>query len=66
MAVELKAPKGKFRVVGVDTFSNEDWVIGDFDSIEIAIKTANGKGGTMLKTHVYDDKGKHIHEAGIF
>ena len=66
MATELKAPTKKFRVIGVDIFSNEDWVIGDFDSIEIAIKTANGKSGTMLKTHVYDDKGKHLHEAGNF
>ncbi len=66
MAIELKAPKGKFRVVGVDTFSSEDWIIGDFDTMPMAIKTADGKGGEMLKTHVYDDNGKHIHEAGIF
>jgi len=66
MSAEQKAPKDKFRVIGVDTFSNEDWVIGDFDKSEVAIKVANGKGGKMLKTHVYDDKGKHLHEAGTF
>ena len=62
----LIAPKGQFRVVGVDTFSNEDWVCGDYDTEQEAIAVANEKGGTMLKTHVYDDKGKHLHDAGTF
>ncbi len=63
---EQKAPKGKFRVIGVDTFSNEDWSYGDFDTEEEAIDLANKKGGEMLKTHVYNDKGKHLHQAGTF
>ena len=62
MAIELKAPKGKFRVIGVDT-SNKHWVIGDFDSESIAVKTANGKSCKTIKAYVYDDKGKHIHES---
>ena len=66
MAAEQKAPKGKFRVIGVDTFDGTDWVIDDVNTVEMAIKVADGKGGTMLKTHVYDDKGKHIHSAGTF
>ncbi len=64
MGVELKAPKGKFRVVCVDTFSNEDWVHGDFDTKQIAINKANKKGGNMLKAYVYDDQGKWLHGAG--
>ena len=40
---EQKAPKGKFRVVGVDTFSYEDWVQGDFDKKEVAIEEAESK-----------------------
>ena len=63
---EQKAPKCKYRVIGVDTFDGTDWVIGDFTTIEIAIKHANGKGGEMLKTHVYDDKGNHLHQAGTY
>lgn len=62
----LQAPKGKYRVVGVDTFDKTDWVYGDFNTAEDAIDFANEKGGTMLKTHVYDDTGKHIHDAGTF
>lgn len=62
----LKAPPGKFRVIGVDTFDGTDWVCGDYDDRHTAITLANEKGGTMLKTHVYDDTGKHIHDAGTF
>jgi len=64
--LELKAPIGKYRVVGVDTFDGTDWVKGDYDSPEEAIRVANMHGGTMLKTHVYDDRGRHIHGAGRF
>jgi hypothetical protein len=64
--LELKAPTGKFRVIGVDTFDGTDWVYGDFNTKEEAIELANKKGRIMLKTHVYDDQGKHIHEAGTF
>lgn len=64
--VELKAPQGKFRVVGVDTFSNEDWIIKDCDTLDQAIAVANENGGTMLKTHVYNDQSQHLHEAGEF
>lgn len=60
-----KAPKGKFRVIGVDTFDGGDWKVGDFNRTN-AIKTADQKGGQMTKMYVYDDKGKCIHEAGTF
>lgn len=60
------APKGKFRVVGVDTFDGGDWVEGDFDTKNEAINHANKQGDTMLKMHVYNDQGHHIHEAGTF
>jgi len=60
------APKGKFRVIGVDTFDGGDWVQGDFDTLEEALKVARSKGGEMTKMHVYDDKGKHQGQAGTF
>lgn len=63
---ELKAPAGKFRVVGVDTFDRTEWVEGDFDTLEDALARASMRGGEMLKTHVYDDKGNHRGEAGRF
>ncbi len=64
--LELKAPEGKFRVVGVDTFDGTDWIQGDCDTFEGARLGAIEKGGTMLKTHVYNDKGIHLFEAGTF
>jgi len=67
--LELAAPPGKFRVVGVDTFTRDidnDWVIGDFDKLSLAIFAARGAGKEMCKTHVYDDQGRHLFDAGTF
>lgn len=60
------APKGKFRVIGVDTFDGSDWVQGDFDTSGEAIACAKAKAGQMTMMHVYDDTGKHIDKAGTF
>lgn len=60
----FKAEKGKFRVICVDTFDYTDWIDSDFDNREDAIKRANELGGNMLKTHVYDDNGIHLYDAG--
>lgn len=65
-SVELKAPPGMYRVVGVDTFDRTDWVEGDFDTLEAALARARSGGGEMLKTHVYDDQGRHMGTAGRF
>jgi hypothetical protein len=66
--VETMAPAGKYRVVGVDTFDGTDWVEGDFDSKEAATAHADERtdGKEMLKMHVYDDKGRHVYDAGTF
>lgn len=60
------APKGKFRVIGVDTFDGGDWVQGDFDTKEAALECARKNGGQMTKMHVYNDTGSHVGEAGTF
>lgn len=60
------APAGKFRVIGVDTFDGGDWIQGDFDTKEAALKTAQEKGGNMTRMYVYDDAGKHVGNAGTF
>lgn len=66
MSTELKAPEGKYRVVGVDTFDNTDWVEMDTAYKHEAIEAAEKRGGTMLKMHVYDDQGRHVAEGGTF
>lgn len=63
-----KAPKGKFRVVGVDTFDGGDWVEDDFKTIREAKGRVRKKtkGKQMLKMYVYNDKGVCVDEAGTF
>lgn len=61
-----QAPKGKFRVVGVDTFDGGDWVQQDCDSLDEAIEVAKKNGGQMTKMHVYDENGNHLFDAGTF
>lgn len=62
--VELKAPKGKFRVVKVDTFDRDDWVDGDYDTLNTAKE--NAIGGEMLKAYVFDDVGCQLYNSGTF
>ena len=63
---KLKAPKGKFRVVAVDTFAGptEDYLIGDYNSVVEAKKVCAEPSGQMNPCYVYDDSGKLLHEAG--
>ena len=62
------APKGMFRVVGVDTFDGTDFVAGDFitfdDALEYVIKQTVGTD--MLVMHIYDDTGAHLINKGKF
>ncbi len=62
-------PKGKFIVVGVDTFSNDDWIYDDiFDDLPSACAFADNKviNKQMLMMHVYNDQGDHQYECGEF
>jgi hypothetical protein len=65
---ELKAPPGKFRAIGVDTFeaSNADYLIGDYSTVEEAIRNAADKAGAMNPCYVYDDKGDLRWHGGSF
>jgi len=58
--------KGNYRVIGVDTFDGGDWVQGDFETKEEALKVARDKGGQMTKMHVYDKDGRHVQDFGTF
>jgi hypothetical protein len=65
---ELTAPKGKFRVVGVDTFEGPtaDYLIGDFDSLKEAMAETDKHGGVMNPVYCYDDQGTMLHSAGSY
>jgi hypothetical protein len=65
MSTELKAPAGKIRVVGVDLFDHDDYLVGDFDSRDTAFEKADthnkGRSGSMDDVYyVYDDQGHYI------
>lgn len=55
-----------YRVIGVDTFSNEDWVNGDYDNLKEAKQVCDEKGATMLIYYVYDKNGKYIYHNGTY
>ncbi len=62
----LKAPKGKYRVVLVDTFDGGDCILLTTKFKKKALDLARKKGGTMTIVYVYDDKGRQIHKSGTF
>ncbi|OGG76329.1 hypothetical protein A2950_01325 [Candidatus Kaiserbacteria bacterium RIFCSPLOWO2_01_FULL_55_19] len=65
-ATELKAPKGKTRVIGVDLFDHEHYLIKDCDTQNEAFNLADKKNkertGSMDDVlYVYDDEGRYLH-----
>jgi hypothetical protein len=62
-----KAPRGKYRVIGVDMFSNEDYLVGDYKNIIEAMgvlvqknQDAQKQGTLPDRYYAYDDKGRYI------
>jgi hypothetical protein len=66
MSTDLIAPKGKYRVVAVETLKGplEDYLVGDYASQEEAVAKAESMGDKFEPAYVYDDKGVLIHQAG--
>ena len=65
MDTELKAPKGKTRVIGVDLFSHDDYLIGDYPTAKKAFNVADKRNkrrtGSMDGVYyVYDDNGTFL------
>ena len=65
---DRKASLGKFKVIGIDTFSHDDWTEGEFESKEDAIKHAKEKvvDEEMMLMYVYDDKEREIYQCGSY
>lgn len=57
-AEELRAPSGKFRVIGVDlkTAPTANYHLGDFATLSMAEKVAQEKACVGNPVYVYDDK----------
>ncbi len=66
----LNAPSGKYKVVGVDKFSNEDWEHGIYENENEAVKEAvkmtkaesKLSSDTSIETvyYAYDDQGNYL------
>jgi len=56
-AEELQAPKGKFRVIGVDlkAAAIANYHVGDFETLAMAKKVAKGKASVGNPIYIYDD-----------
>ena len=55
-------------MVSVDRFSNENYIAGDFQKIEVARKICEDKtkDQQIIRCYVYDDKGKCVYKAGTY
>lgn len=67
-SIELKAPTGKFRVVGVDTFEGPkaEYLIDDYDTRWKAKMACDIHGGSMNPCYLYDDRGVCLYKTGSF
>lgn len=64
---DLKAAKGQYRVVLVDTFDGSDCVVLNTKNRNKAIaKVDEYQGRQMIRCYAYDDKGNCIRSAGSF
>jgi hypothetical protein len=63
---QLKARKGYYKVISVDTFDGGDCCHGERKDLQAAIKLAQEHSGTMLKAYVYDDQGRQVWAGGSF
>jgi hypothetical protein len=70
---DLKAPKGKFRIVGIDKFEipgEGHWVEGDYDSLDEALRIARNNtreasgdatdSSMATVFYVYDENGSYL------
>lgn len=65
MATELKAPAGKIRVVGVDLFDHENYLVGDYDNSDEAFRVADEHNSERSDSmddvyYAYDEIGNYV------
>ena len=70
IAKMVRSPEGKCRVIGVDKFDGEDWVVGEYDTPEKALRIARkktNKAKALATSHsvatvyyAYDPEGNYL------
>jgi hypothetical protein len=68
--MQVQAPKGRYRVIGLDHIDTLDSPSGplsrDFDSLDEARDLADSMTEEYLWTYVYDDAGELLYEANSY
>ncbi len=64
-SIRKNIPQGKFRVIGIDVFAHEDYLVKDCDTRTEAFALADGKnrkrtGSMDYVYYVYDDQGHYL------
>lgn len=62
---EQRAPRGKTRIIGVDLFSHEDYLVKDCDTREEAFALADEHNRRRVDSmedvyYVYDEQGRYL------
>jgi len=68
--MQVRAPKGQYRVIGLDPVDTLTSPSGPFwkdcETFDEALNLADRNGDSYLWIYVYDDAGKVLHEAGCY
>jgi hypothetical protein len=68
--MEVRAPKGQYRVIGLDPVDTLTWPSGplwkDCETFDEALDLAASNDGLYLWIDVYNDNGEILHEAGCY
>jgi hypothetical protein len=68
--MEVCAPKGQYRVIGLDPVDTRTWPSGplwkDCETLDEALDFAASNDESYLRIYIYNDAGEVLHEAGCF
>ena len=68
--MEVRAPKGQYRVIGLDPVDTLTWPSGplckDCETFDEALDVAATNDELYLHIYIYSDTGEVLHEAGCY
>jgi hypothetical protein len=68
--MEVCAPKGKYRIIGLDPIDTLTWPSGplwkDCETFDEALDFAASNDELYLHIYIYNDTGEVLHEAGCY
>jgi hypothetical protein len=68
--VEVRAPNGQYRVIGLDPVDTRTWPSGplwkDCETLDEALDFAASNDELYLRIYIYNDAGEVLHEAGCY